>query len=411
MSFNLTDIIDKGSLEFKAPETTPAVTAEEQPDIVNNVLREPQKFPTLDKIQEVKDKIKETSVIPGESKFSVEQLAAVTETIENTPVAENTETGRPATSKEIAKEYLKTKIESGDFFTWSDYDENKQSLEDYIEKMNHKEVMELLDKNIEKKKNIGYEEAPKQLRDALPPKLQYAIDYLAQGGSDLEDLLGTVLKSVQIEKLDPENEEHMPEIARQYLQSTNFGNSQMINEQVQEWTENGKLAAKVKQFKPILDQIGEQQIQYKIQQEAEENQKRQELAQMYVNNIGETLSKFEIGGLKIAKKTANDLYYQLTQPVYQDRYGNPTNIIGHTLDTIQYVQPDYDFLSELAWHMLDREGYNKAQAQKGANGKTLEIVKELKDAQYVKTPSSPVQEPIESKIIKMNKPRNVLQRS
>jgi len=413
MSFDLSTIASS-DLEF-TPTADNVVVAPAEEQVPSNILVDKKgTFGSLERIPEIKAKVEaeKPKVTPQAESAApvveggitlekiVNKLEAETETTPGTP-------GRPRTDKNAINEYLKTKIESGDFFTWNDYDEKKESLDEYLNKLPEKDVYDLLDKNIEKQANKGYEEAPQELREALPPKAQYVIDYIAQGGTDLETLFSSLARATQIEKLDPTNDAHMPEIAKNYLQLINFGSQESINSQVDEWAENGKLESKVKEFKPKLDAMHEQQVQLQIQQEAEYNRQRQEAAQAYVQNVGAVLQKYEVGGLKLSKKNASELYYDLTEANYPSISGKPTNIIGHKLEEIQYVKPDFDFLAEIAWHLRDREGYNNAQATKAKSEKAQEIARELKDAQYIRTQVTPVEDPAEKKIQKQFKPRNV----
>lgn len=342
--------------------------------------------------------------IPAQdSTFSIEEIANQAEqSPEQTP-----STGRPSVSKDIMVEYMKENIEKGRFYTFSDYDD-KQSLEDYLGKMSNKDLQELLDMNVNKQQNLGYEEAPQKLRQSLPPKLQYAVDYLEQGGN-LDEILPAIAYSVDISKLDPHNEVHIPQIVRSYLQSTTAMTPALIDEQIKEWSDNGLMEKKAETFKPLLDNITEQNIQREIAQRAEYNRQQELMAQQFMDNMGKTLSRYEIGGMKVPRKDVTDLFYDIVEPRYVDRYNNPTNIIGYQLERIQNIEPDYDFLAEIAWHLKDREGFKNAMKQQGANNQVQQVVRELKDSRYTRSQMTET-EPQPSEVKKFNKPRNVLSR-
>lgn len=411
MSFSLASIV---SDDLGIGPTASNVVTSEQGQVANILQDKLGTFPSLEKITETKvkietEKIAETEGIikdppakpTGEPGINLETLVQKLEPQQSS--ADKQET----TNNNIITSYLQSKIESGDFFTWSDYDEKKQPLAEYLNTMSDKDKQELLDKNIEKQRNLGYETAPAALREALPPKAQYVIDYLEQGGQDLESLFSSLAKAVQVEKLDPANEAHMPEIARNYLQLKNFGSAEMINAQVSEWAEDGKLESKVKEFKPLLDKMQEEQVQYQVQQETALNKQRQEAAQAYVQNVTAVLGKYEVGGLKMSKKDASALYYDLTEANYQSMSGKPTNIIGHMLEKIQYVEPNFDYVAEVAWLLRDREGFKNAIRTSAKSEKAQEIARELKDAQYIKTQAHPQYEQEETVVKKQFKPRNV----
>ena len=283
-------------------------------------------------------------------------------------------------------------------------------MDQYLSGLPEKELYELLDSNIQKAANIGYEKAPLELREALPPKMQYAIDYIAAGGTNLEELFTSLAKTVQIEKLNPEKEQDQQKIVRSYLQVTTKLTADQIDEQVDEWADAGKIEKKAKEFKPTLDEMHEQQVQYQIQQEANATKQRQEAAYAYAQKVGAVLSKGEIGGMKINKTEANDLYYDLVETNYQSVSGKPTNLIGHILEKIQMVEPDFNKVAKLALFMKDMDAYDARVKQLGANDKVVETVKKLKDAQYIKAEMT-TPEVKEPQVKKMTKPRNILERA
>lgn len=221
--FSLEDITNE-DLSFKESQPQSILSVPEVLGSIENIPQQPVEEPVREEIQP-----------DPAQRVSLEEIVSEVEE----PVAQ----GRSKTERDIATEYLKSNIESGEFFTWSDYDE-KVPLEEYLNKMSSKDIMELLDKNIEKKKNIGYEQAPVQLRNALPPKMQYALDYIAQGGDDLETLFSQLAKATRTEKLDVTNEEHVPEIVRSYLYASGMVPANLVEEQIQEWKEGGLLEKK-----------------------------------------------------------------------------------------------------------------------------------------------------------------------
>ena len=62
----------------------------------------------------------------------------------------------------------------------------------------------------------------------LPEELQYAAQYVANGGTDLKGLFRTLAQVEEMRQLDPSDEYDQAEIARQYLYATNFGTPEEI---------------------------------------------------------------------------------------------------------------------------------------------------------------------------------------
>ncbi len=404
-------------------DATDVLTAQTQ-DVIPNILSTTTSNLSLANKDDIADKLKAEE----EAKKAKEEAAKTTTPVatDNTltlaKIAEGNElspeeteaaiknAGRPRTDKDALNEYLKTKIEAGDFFTYDDFDEKKQTLEEYITKLPEKERYELLDMNIQKKAKEGLETAPKEFFESLPDKLQYAAAYVAEGGQDLETLFLSLAKAEQMQKLDAANEDHQIPILRNYLQLTTKLTPNQVEEQISEWQEAGKVEKKAKEFKPTLDTMHEEQAAYQVQQAAIQNKQRQEAANMFVQNIGKVLQKGEVGGMTLGKKQVNELYYDITQANYPSISGKPTNIIGHMMEKIQYVEPDYDHLTELAWYLRDREGFKNAIKQQGKNEKVEEVSKKLKDAQYIKTTMITPEPKEETTIRKIGKPLNILSR-
>ena len=411
MSFSLQDIA-KEDIGFTAGAET-VITADDIPrNILDDSIHSPVSLVTVleDKAKEKEEATKkvEPVIVADKTPVSLETIAdTILETEEET--VEQSAAGRPKTDKNALISYLKTKVESNEFSVYDDYDE-KVPLDQYLSGLPEKELYELLDSNIQKAANIGYEKAPLELREALPPKMQYAIDYIAAGGTNLEELFTSLAKTVQIEKLNPEKEQDQQKIVRSYLQVTTKLTADQIDEQVDEWADAGKIEKKAKEFKPTLDEMHEQQVQYQIQQEANATKQRQEAAYAYAQKVGAVLSKGEIGGMKINKTEANDLYYDLVETNYQSVSGKPTNLIGHILEKIQMVEPDFNKVAKLALFMKDMDAYDARVKQLGANDKVVETVKKLKDAQYIKAEMT-TPEVKEPQVKKMTKPRNILERA
>ena len=411
MSFSLQDIA-KEDIGFTAGAET-VITADDIPrNILDDSIHSPVSLVTVleDKAKEKEPATKkvEPVIVADKTPVSLETIAdTILETEEEK--VEQSAAGRPKTDKNALISYLKTKVESNEFSVYDDYDE-KVPLDQYLSGLPEKELYELLDSNIQKAANIGYEKAPLELREALPPKMQYAIDYIAAGGTNLEELFTSLAKTVQIEKLNPEKEQDQQKIVRSYLQVTTKLTADQIDEQVDEWADAGKIEKKAKEFKPTLDEMHEQQVQYQIQQEANATKQRQEAAYAYAQKVGAVLSKGEIGGMKINKTEANDLYYDLVETNYQSVSGKPTNLIGHILEKIQMVEPDFNKVAKLALFMKDMDAYDARVKQLGANDKVVETVKKLKDAQYIKAEMT-TPEVKEPQVKKMTKPRNILERA
>jgi hypothetical protein len=322
--------------------------------------------------------------------------------------------GRPKSDKSALASYLKEKIEAGEFAAFEDWDEKKQSLDDYLLKQSEKSLHQMLDANWESKERDLLERTPQEFFESLPEELQYAARYVMEGGQDMKSLFAALARVEQVRELDPESEDGQVIIARNYLQATNFGTPDEIEDEIANWKESNRLEKKAKDFKPKLDQMQKQQVEYQLAQQADFSRQQREAAQMYVANVGQALQKGELNGIKLDRKTQAMLYEGLTNVAYPSASGKATNLLGHLLDKIQYVEPDFELLAEVTYLLADPEGFKNNVRQQGKNTATTEIVKKLKTEQQLATGSSFTpgddDEPSKPAKRKLTKPRNLFER-
>ncbi len=287
------------------------------------------------------------------------------------------------TGRDGITSYLKSKIEAGTFSAFEDWDEKKETLDAYLAKQPIKTLHEMLDANWDAKEKDLLEQTPKEFFEALPPELQYAARYVMDGGTDMKGIFTALAQVEQVKALDITTEDGQIATARAYLQATGFGGGkpERIEKQVNEWKEAGKLEEKAAEFKPDLDEMQKEQVEYRLQQQATFNKQQRDAAQAYMGNVGKALEKGEINGIKLDRKTATNLYAGLTNVSYPSASGRPTNLLGHLLDKIQYVEPNFALLAEVTYLLSDPEGYRNSIKQLGANAQVADTVRKLKTEQ------------------------------
>lgn len=289
------------------------------------------------------------------------------------------------TGRDGITSYLKTKIEAGDFSAFEDWDEKKETLDAYLAKQPVKTLHQMLDANWEAKEKELLEKTPQEFFDALPEELQYAAKYVMEGGTDMKNLFAALARVEQVRALDISTEQGQIETARAYLQATGFGRGKadVIEKQVEEWKESGKLAEKAQEFKPDLDEMQKEQVEFQVRQQEEWNKQQKAAANAYVGNVHKALEKAEINGIKLDKKTQATIYSGLTQLNWPSAAGRPTNLLGHLLDKIQYVEPNFPLLAEVTYLLSDPEGYRNSIKQTGKNEQVIDTVKKLKIEQQL----------------------------
>lgn len=305
------------------------------------------------------------------------------ETQQSVP-SEKKSSGRPQVVKEGTVELAKKLIEKG---TLIPFDDDKK-IEDYT----LADFEELLEANIREKENEIREKTPIEFFDSLPQELQYAAKYVADGGTDMKGLfraLADVQESLELSVEDPDDQEA---ICRQYLQVTNFGSAEDIEEEITAWKDREELDKKAEKFKPRLDKMKEEQVAQKVAQQEQTRRQQIEASQKYANSVYEVLKPATLNGLKLDKRTQEMLYSGLIQPQYPSISGRSTNLFGHLIEKYQFVEPNHSLIAEALWLLADPEGY-KSKVKEMAKVETTEnIVRKLKTEESRKIGSSPVVE-------------------
>jgi hypothetical protein len=323
---------------------------------------------------------------------------------------EQSKGGRPKTEKSGLVNFLKKRIESKEMFAFDDYDESKQSLDDYLGSLNEKDVDELWQANVSNIRQEVASNTPAEFFESLPEELQYAAKYVADGGQDLKGLFQALSQVEQVREMDPTNDNDQEMIVRSYLQATNFGDADEIEEEVVNWKDLGQLEKKAKQFKPKLDMMQEEMIQSRLAQQEMVKRQQEQAAETYVQNVFEALRPGELSGVKLDKKVQSFLYNGLTSPQYPSISGNPTNLLGHLLEKYQYVEPRYDLIAEALWLLSNPDDYRSNLMRQGKNQAVEQTVRQLKTEQSRNKATSSVNTEAQDSPRKITRQTNIFKR-
>lgn len=360
----------------------------------------------VDSGEDDKDKDKDKNVPRGTSSTNVfDEITGEDAEEDNKPKG-----GRPKTEKSGLVEFLKKRIESKEMFAFDDYDESKQSLDDYLSGLGEKDVEELWQANIDNLKQEVAAKTPKEFFESLPDELQYAAKYVMDGGQDLKGLFQALAQVEQVRSLNPADENDQEGIVKSYLQATGFGNEEEIEEEITTWKDLGVLEKKAKQFKPKLDQMQEEIVQSQLAEQESRKQQQEQAAQAYMQNVFEALRPAEINGLKLDKKTQAQLYSGLVQPQYPSISGRPTNLLGHLLEKYQFVEPNYPLIAEALWLLSNPDEYRQNLVKQGKNQAVEQTVRQLKTEQSRKSVSSYQEDEQETRTRKIARPTNIFKR-
>ena len=288
--------------------------------------------------------------------------------------------GRPTLTKDVMIETANKLIEKGLMFPFDD----GKKLEDYSQA----DWEELLEANFNEREDRLLEEVPASFYQSLPQELQKAYEYVANGGTDLKNMFRALAAAEEVKQLDVSSEEGQEDIVRAYLQVTKYGTAEEIEEEIVALKDRGDLELKAGRFKPRLDQMQEQVIQQRIQQQEETKRKQEHQAQLYQDNVYKALERGELNGMKLDNKVQNMLFSGLVQPNYPSINGRQTNMLGHLLEKYQWVEPRHDLIAEALWLLADPDGYKSKLKESGERAAVEKTVRQLKTEEATKISSS-----------------------
>ena len=356
----------------------------------SNLFNKPEELDTtfIDKTEttteeEVEVKAEEPETPEQKKELVDEALAELDDAITEEETGE-AKTGRRKTDKSGLVDLANKMIEEGTLFG---FDDDKP-----IDEYTTKDFRELFEANFQEREAKIRKDTPKEFFNSLPQELQVAAKYVADGGTDMKGLFRTLSHVEEIIQLDPENENHQAEIARQYLTATNFGTPEEIEEEIETWTDIEKLDKKAKQFKPKLDKMQEQIVAQQLAEQERKKAQQDAAASQYMDSVYNTLSTGQLGEIKLDRKVQNHLYGGLVQPNYPSISGKPTNLLGHLLEKYQFVEPRHDLIAEALWLLSDPDGYKNKVKSLGSKAAVEKTVRQLKTAQSKKTVNSSVQD-------------------
>jgi len=263
------------------------------------------------------------------------------------------------------------------------FDDDKD-LDEYTAK----DWKELIKANIDERGNKVRRETPKQFFDSLPNELQTAAKYVADGGQDLKGLFSALASVEETRELDINSEQGQSHIIREYLSATGYGSAEDIQEEIEIWKDLGKLKKQASKFKPKLDKMSEAVVARKLQEQETKQAQQRKASEDYMQNVYHTLKDGTLGDMKVNKKTQSMLYNGLVNPSYPSISGQNTNLLGHLLEKYQFVEPNYNLVSEALWLLADPKGYKDQIMTKGENKAVEKTVRKLKSAQSSRNASS-----------------------
>jgi len=308
--------------------------------------------------------------------------------------------GRKKVDKSGLVELASKMIEEGVLFPFDD----DKPLDEYTAK----DFRELFEANMREKEQQLSQQIPQQIFQSMPSEMQYLMDYISKGGTDLKGMMQQLSQVNEAMELDPSDPSDQEIIVRQYLSLKGDMTQDEIEDEIATFKDMDRLEQKANQFKPKLEAVREKEVAKKIAEQEQQKQQQQAIANEFVDSVYGVLEKGELGGVKLDRKTQNMLYTGLVQPGYPSITGKPTNLLGHLLEKYQWVEPNHELIAEALWLLADPEGFKNKVKSQGSRAATEQTVRSLKTEEARRRGSAVVdrdEDPV------TNKPKRTIQRS
>jgi hypothetical protein len=308
--------------------------------------------------------------------------------------------GRKKVDKSGLIELASKMIEEGVLFPFDD----DKSLDEYTAK----DFRELFEANMKEKEQQLSHDIPQQIFQSMPGEMQYLMDYISKGGTDVKGMMQQLAQVNEVMELDPSDSSDQELIVRQYLSLKGDMTQDEIEDEIATFKDMDRLEQKANQFKPKLEAVREKEVAKKIAEQEQQKQKQQAIANEFIDSVYGVLEKGELGGVKLDRKTQNMLYSGLVQPGYPSITGKPTNLLGHLLEKYQWVEPNHELIAEALWLLADPDGFKNKVKSQGTRVATEQTVRSLK-TEEARRKSSAVVDRDEDPVT--NKPKRTIQRS
>ena len=279
----------------------------------------------------------------------------------------------------------------------------KDGKEESLDGYTAKDFEELMEANLGHAKSKAENEVPEQFFTSLPPEMQQAYEHMANGGN-LKDIFKLLAQSNEVRELDISKESDQKHAIRSYLQATNYGDAEEIEDEIFSLEDRGDLEKKAKQFKPKLDAMQQDIVNQKLLEQEKSAKQRQAQSQNYIESVYTALEKGDLNGLNLDNKMQNKLYAGLVQSNYPSISGKQTNMLGHLLEKYQWVEPNHGLIAEALWLLSDPEGYRGNISSAGENKATEKIERTLKNEEQNKSSSAQIQTTDDNGQRKISKP-------
>ena len=247
-----------------------------------------------------------------------------------------------------------------------------------LEKYTQDDIIELIKANIETKTNDVAQKTIDEFVKSLPNELQILTKYALEGGNDIKSIMQLVNKVNDISSLEVGKDDEV--IVRMYLENTNFGSQEEIEEQIKLLKDTNKLQDFSSKYKLKLDDMHNKIVQNEMEKLEKIKQQQKEFAEKYVSDVNKSLSDKKINDITLSNNKVNELINGLLSLQYDSISGRKTNKLGYLLEKYQFKEPNLKLVSEALWLLDNPDEYKQMLINKGKQEAETELKKALRTA-------------------------------
>lgn len=170
-------------------------------------------------------------------------------------------------------------------------------------------VNEFIEFNINKKVQDSFDDFFGTLSDYSKRILTFDVN---SKGKDVDQYLRTLIEENNIKSLSLESDYDQEKIVRQWYKNEDQFTQEEIEEKIQELKDSSLLEKEAKRLKPKLDAAAESIAKQKEEEQRTLRELEKQVSEDYNNRVIETLKKGDIGGIKLSKEDASQVYSFLT---------------------------------------------------------------------------------------------------
>ena len=309
-----------------------------------------------------------------ETKVETEEEEEKDETLKLNPTEE--ETVEEGDEKYVS--VINTLADLGFKEVWEGFDPNAPLTEEVVQ--------EFIEFNINKKVQDSFDEFFGTLSDYSKRILTFDVN---AKGKDVDQYLRTLIEENNIKSLSLDSDYDQEKIVRQWYKNEDQFTVEEIEEKIQELKDSALLEKEAKRLKPKLDAAAENIAKGKEEEQRNLRELEKQVSENYQNRVIETLKKGEVGGIKLSKEDASQIYSFLTNEEMEVNTHGGKKVTMTPLEAIVFYNK-YDkngSIERLALATLlltNPEKFEEAFKKKAMTKVTTEVVDSIKQSNRLK---------------------------